>query len=107
MKLNNYQFTEKIWFQILVSSLWFLILATGGLLDIKPLWFRITLIPILGVPAGLFYIWSIKNKSHEISFGEYVSIVLFVGPVLSIIFGILLGAAIYFIFIIFGVSLSL
>ena len=106
MKLNYYRFTNKIWFQFLISSLWFLILAAGGLLEIKPLWFRFALIPILGVPAGIFYVWNWKgDNSNKVSFWEYVLIVLFIGPISGIFFGTLLAGVIYYILKLFGLSL--
>jgi hypothetical protein len=104
LKLNKYRITKKFWFLVLVSSLWFVVLAAGGLLDVKPLWFRIALIPILGVPMGIFYVQDLVNESNKISLGVYVATVLFAGPVLSVICGIPLAAAIYFILELFGIS---
>jgi len=65
-------------------------------LNVQPLWFRIMLFPILGLPAGLFYVWEIQNGESQISLGTYAAIVLLIGPISSLIVGLLLAGGIFY-----------
>ena len=83
-------------YQILVSSIWFVLLATGGLLNIEPAWFRFFLLPLLGIPAGLFYVWNIRKQKYKLSFTKYCYMIFFIGPIYSLFCGIILSVVLYF-----------
>jgi hypothetical protein len=83
-------------YQIFVSSIWFVILSTGGLLEIKPLWFSVCLYPILGLPVALFYVWTRKDAKYTIDFPQLCLHLFLIGPCFSVIGGLILGALLYF-----------
>ena len=82
-------------YTLLFSSIWFVILTTGGLLQIEPIWFRLCLLPILGIPISLFYIWERRDIKYKISFAELCYMMFIVGPFFSLIGGIILGLLLY------------
>ena len=83
-------------YQIAVSAIWFVILATGGLLKIQPVWFRACLYPILGLQVTLSYLWARRDVKYTISFPELCLSLFLIGPFLSLFGGIILGAILYF-----------
>jgi len=96
-RFSNQETTHEtpLRYPILFSSIWFVILEIGGLLHIKPLWFRICLLPILGIPITLFYIWDYRDEGYKISFLEFCMIMLYVGPVYSLFGGLALSMLLY------------
>ena len=87
----------ETWFQILISSIWFLILAKGGLLNIYPLWFRILIIPVLGIPSGIFFILDLRYMNKDPNIGNYLLHIFILGPIVSLLGGLFLGTIAYYI----------
>jgi hypothetical protein len=82
---------------VIITPIWSLILFSGGLLDIEPIWFRFCLLPVLSVPAGVSYILLLKRKRVcRPDFLIYSLIIFFGGPAYGIVSGIILGSIIYF-----------
>ncbi len=81
----------------IITPIWSLILFSGGLLDLEPIWLRWCLLPVLSVPAGVSYIlWLKRKRVCRPDFLIYSLIIFFGGPVYGILSGIILGSIIYF-----------
>jgi len=86
---------KKLYF-IIFSSVWFVSLIFGGLLEVTPLWFRIILFPLFGLPFIMEYVFEIINYKAKKDFVTFLAISFFVGPVIGFFWGLGLTFIIFF-----------
>ena len=109
MRINKNKLQELFlttWFQILITPIWAVILFSGGLLDIEPLWFRCLLAPTLGVPAGIFILIDAQVHKKVIQVFDFCVGVLVVGLFYGLFGGILLALLISFLLKAIGIDLG-
>jgi len=81
---------------IIFSSIWFVALLFGGLLDVSPLWFRIILFPLFGLPFILLHVFQIINYKVKKDFVAFLAISLFIGPMIGFFWGMALSFIIFY-----------
>ncbi len=100
MKIQRNSIAPRIKFLeshfILFSSIWFVALLAGGLLDVQPVWFRFMLLPLFGIPFAIFHVFEIVNYRRKKDLQEFVVLSFFIGPIIGFFWGLLLSIIIYY-----------
>lgn len=85
------------WCFIIFSSAWLVALFSGGILDVSPLWFRILLLPLFGLPFIILHVYQIINYRAKKDFVEFLAVSIFIGPMLGALWGVSLYSFLYII----------
>jgi hypothetical protein len=91
----------KLYF-IIFSSIWFVAILGGGLLDIQPVWFRYMLFPLLGIPFSISHVLDIIKYKSRKDFKEFLVISFFAGPIIGFFWGLILWFIIYYVWKLFS-----
>lgn len=82
---------------IILSSIWFVALLAGGVLDIQPIWLRFLLLPLFGIPFAIVYVFELINYRIKKDFKEFLIVSFFVGPILGLFWGLILSFVIFYV----------
>ena len=82
---------------IILSSIWFIALLAGGVLDIQPIWLRFLLLPLFGIPFSIAYVFELINYGIKKDFKEFLVVSFFAGPILGLFWGVILSAVIFYV----------
>ncbi len=82
---------------IILSSIWFVALLAGGVLDIQPMWLRFLMFPLFGIPFAIVYVFELINYRIKKDFKEFLVVSFLVGPILGLFWGLILSAVIFYV----------
>ncbi len=86
----------KICFYIF-STMWFVALLGGSILDVEPLWFRFMLLPLFGVPFSISHVLGIIQYKYERDFRFFLTMSFFIGPIIGCFWGFIVWLIIYYV----------
>jgi hypothetical protein len=81
---------------ILLSSIWYVVLLIGGVLDVQPTWFRFVLFPLFGIPFAILYVFETANYKRKVNIKDFLLTSFFIGPIIGLFWGLILSFIIYY-----------